>query len=78
MEHLRADGVNAIPSSSDADVGIVQRSIECASHRSVVVYEDDTDILVLLIYHWKENLESIHFCTERRARASAGVVLYFL
>ena len=77
MEHLRADGVNVIQSSSDADVSIVQRSIECAIHMSVVVHGDDTDILVLLIYQWKENLESIHFCTERRATASASRVLKY-
>lgn len=63
MEHLKADGVNVIQSPSDADVSIVQRPIECATHMSVVVHEDDTDVLVLLIYHWKENPESINFRT---------------
>lgn len=72
MKHLRADGLNVIQSASDADVSIVQRSIECATHMSVVVHADDTDILVLLIYHWKANLKSIHFCTERCAKASAS------
>ena len=41
-------------SVGDADVLTVQKAIEIAkNHRTVV--SDDTDILVLLMYHWCSN-----------------------
>ena len=52
--YLKADGQIVNNSTGDADSCICS-SICCA----ITVVADDTDVLVLLMYHWKENMEEI-------------------
>lgn len=52
-------------SAGDADGMIVERAIQLAREGNVVtVVADDTDILVLLLYHWKETMADIYFQSE--------------
>ncbi len=52
-------------STGDADTMIVQRALQYASEGSDVnVVADDTDVLVLLMYHWKQSMASIYFLSE--------------
>ena len=51
----------------DADTMIVQCALQYATEESEVnVIADDTDVLVLLMYHWKQNMHmaSIYFLSE--------------
>ena len=43
----------------DADTVITQCALQYAAQRHVVV--DDTDVLVLLMHHWKQNMADIYF-----------------
>ena len=44
---------------------IVQRAFQYTIEGSEVnVVADDTDVLVLLMYHWKQNMSSIYFLSE--------------
>ena len=52
-------------STGDADTMIVQYALQYASEGSDVnVVADDTDVLVLLMYHWKQSMASIYFLSE--------------
>ena len=54
-------------STGDADTMIIQCALQYAIDGSKVnVVADDTDVLVLLIamYHWKQNMKSIYFLSE--------------
>ena len=48
----------------DADFLIVQKAVETAEYSNTVVLGDDTDLLVLLIYHTKLNHKEIFFIPE--------------
>ena len=49
----------------DADTMIVQCALQYATEESEVnVVADDTDVHVLLMYHWKQNMASIYFLSE--------------
>lgn len=65
--------VKVINCSGDADSEIVKEAINQASDRiqgaAVVVVADDTDIAVMLLYHWKDWMNDIYFLQERSNRA---------
>ena len=50
-------------SESDANILIVKTALEQAVDSSFVVYADDTDILVLLCYHWYSQWGGIYNTT---------------
>ena len=53
---------------SDADFLIVQKAVETAEYSNTVVLGDDTDLLVLLIYHTKLNHKEIFFIPEPKKK----------
>ena len=57
IPQLRADGHTVRQTTGDADTMIVKAAIDVASEgRSVSVYANDTDVLVMLIYHWMTDM----------------------
>jgi len=64
-QYLRDDGQVVHQSTGDADTMTVQCALQYLSEGSEVnVVADDTDVLVLLMYHWKQNMVSIYFLSE--------------
>ncbi len=60
--HLEANSQVVKQSTGNADTMIVACALQFAIEgNEVTVVADDTDILVLLMYHWKENMANIHF-----------------
>jgi len=60
---------------SDADTLIVNVSLSIASEKGpVTVVADDTDVLVLLLYHFKHNMSDI-FMSEMARRRSARMAV---
>ena len=56
-----------IQSESDADTQIVSAAIALASDgKHTTVIADDTDILVLLLFHWNADIADIHLRSERK------------
>ena len=51
----------------DADTMIVSTSLQLAKDKDVpvVVVADDTDVAVMLLYHWNESMQDIYFHQER-------------
>ena len=76
-KHLKKAGFTTFQSSSDADVLITEKAIEYAADVPVVVCADDTDILVLLFYHWQKHLKSLYFSSERGTKTKKAKQLVY-
>ena len=65
--YLRQDSQIVYNSTGDADIMIVKCALDFAAQgNEVTVVADDTDILVLLIYHWKINMATVYFKSETK------------
>ena len=65
--HLEANSfiVNQCP--GDADTAIVSTALEYAAHGTEVnLVADDTDVLVLLMHHWKEHMADEYYFIQKR------------
>ena len=63
-EELSKNNCTVYYAKSDADFLIVQKAVETAEYSNTVVIGDDTDLLVLLIYHTKLIHNEICFIPE--------------
>jgi hypothetical protein len=65
-KHFRGAGYRTVECTGDADISIVKTALDLATkEESVTVIADDTDVLVLLLYHWKTGMGPIYFSAER-------------
>ena len=60
-QHLEEKGVQALHAVSDADIKIVKTAVECANVYNTIVIGEDTDLLILLLYHADVNSKRICF-----------------
>ncbi|XP_066928663.1 uncharacterized protein [Clytia hemisphaerica] len=65
---FQAEGHTVKVCRGDADALIVKDALECAERKDVVVVADDTDVAVMLLYHWKENLHDIYLLQENTGK----------
>ena len=70
-EYLTGDGQDVHVCEGDADNKIVSTALEVAQESPVIVVADDTDIAVMLLYHWNSKLSDIYFLQERGENAGA-------
>ena len=57
---LISDGHTVHQAESDADRIIVKTTLQIARNgKSVTVFANDTDIIVMLLHHWNENMSSV-------------------
>ena len=75
--HLEASGYEIVKSDGDADVLIVEKALENAVHSNVVVAADDTDILVLLVYHFNVELHNMYFSTEKKEQRKSKTLKWW-
>ena len=62
---LEHDGQVVHNSTGDADTMIVVCTIQFAREgRETTVVADDTDILVILMYHWRQDMADVYFRSE--------------
>jgi hypothetical protein len=71
MSHLDHEGCRTIQSEGDADIDIVKEALTMASKQQgpIAVVGDDTDLLVLLTHHLKENMSDVWFWSEAKRSA---------
>ena len=69
--HLQEEGISIINCPGDADSTIVETALEIAQKNlgPVTVVADDTDIVVMLVHHWQENMSEVYFLQERWSKA---------
>ena len=62
-QYLKDDGNKVINCSGDADSTICHTALVLTTtgEKEVVLIADDTDIFVMLIYHWKSKMKNIFF-----------------
>ena len=73
---LEADGQIVHNSTGDADTLIVKCALQFARQgREVSVVADDADVLVLLMYHWNQNMADIYFHSEAK-RSKKGLKVW--
>ena len=66
---LEADGQVTHTSTGDADTMIAAHALRYASQGKVVnVVTEDTDIIILLMYHWKEEMAKVYFLSESNTK----------
>ena len=75
-ESLEADGQIVHNSTGDADTMIVDCALQFAREkREVSVVADDTDIFVLLMYHWTQDMANVYFHSEA-SKSKQGLKLW--
>ena len=72
-DDLQATGCEIFYALSDADVLIAQKAIESASVQDTVLVGDDTDLLVLLLYHSNPTGNGLFFAPEPKKNAKQRV-----
>ena len=61
-------GINVLQSSGDADVMICKKALQLAEQgKSVEVSGKDTDLLVILVHHWKQEMRLFFRTTRKEA-----------
>ena len=74
---LEESGHHVLYSQGDADTLIVSTALDIAkSSRKVTVVSDDTDVLILLIYHWNTEFADIFFHSEAKKDITKTVPIY--
>eukprot|EP00794_Sanderia_malayensis_P018452 gene18452-20301_t len=64
---LERVGHHVVYSNGDADTLIASTALEfCALGSTVSVVADDTDVLILLLYHWNDKMAGIFFYSEAK------------
>ena len=65
-ECLMGDGFSVHHANDDADFLIVETAIELAKAETVTVLGEDTDLLVLLLHHYRNELQNynIQICVK--------------
>ena len=63
-------------SEGDADVLTVKNALEVAHSKQVCVVSDDTDVLVLLMYHWRATMRDVVFSTTKTVNKKKVPVQY--
>jgi 5'-3' exonuclease len=66
---MQSEGIKAFQADDDADFLTAKTALTCAESRTTVVIVEDTDILVLLCHHFREDHNAIIF---RSAKQTSG------
>ncbi|VDI27019.1 Hypothetical predicted protein [Mytilus galloprovincialis] len=65
------NGIDAIQAEDDADLLIVQTAVAKSSAEEVIVFGEDTDLLILLCHHAKQDQKPIYFTSDKQATTKA-------
>lgn len=70
---LREKGCSVVNCSGDADTEIVSVAITASEYGSTTLISEDTDLLVLFLYHMKPNRKSVFFRFDNKSRSQIRV-----
>ena len=61
VPELVEDGHNVSQATADADRMIVSTALATAASmgKTVTVYANDTDVIIMLLHHWKESMTKV-------------------
>ena len=72
-QNLETAGCAVVQAQGDADTLIVQKAIESTHEQDTALIGDDTDLLVLSLYHVKETRHNLFFAPEPKKNAKKRV-----
>ena len=55
----------------DADLLVVHTALEVAKHQNVTIIGEDTDLLILLLYHKPTDCHNVYFTSEEKFNAES-------
>ena len=65
---------NVVEHKEDADMHIVKCAVETTGiNVNASVVADDTDAVLLLLYHWNDTMPDITITSEREKKATFGI-----
>ena len=67
-EKLRAKGFEVVHAKDDADYLIVKTAVTKAENSETIVLGNDTDLLILLLYHLPPNAKTLYFESSTNAK----------
>ena len=70
LVQLKELGFLTYQSEGDADTFNVERALQQATHSTIDVVAEDTDIVVFLINHWENSKNDIFYNTEKRQKST--------
>ena len=73
MDALRVDGHSVYQAKNDAGTLIVACPLKLCRNDPTFVVSDDTDVLVLMVHHFQENMRELYFLSEAFARSKSPV-----
>ena len=73
---MNENHLQCIQSVGDADLLIVKTAIDSARNKTTVVIGENTNLLILLLYHAKNSGRQILFTSEQRNRTKAKTKLW--
>ena len=68
-DKLRFAGCSVLQAAGDADLLIVQTAVQAALSHNTVLVGDDTDLLVLMLYHGEMDSNDLYFIPEPKQRS---------
>ena len=76
--YLESDAQTVHNSTGDADTMIVSCALQMATEGSkeVIAVADDTDVLILLMHHWTENMADVYFLSEPKKSHKKGMQVW--
>ena len=76
-KQFERDGQMVCQAADDADTLIVKNSLELARETvPVVTVANDTDVLVLLLYHFEGSMADVFLRADTKSRSSSTVLLH--
>ena len=70
LVQLRKLGFLTQQSEGDTDTFILEKGLQEATHPTIDVVAEDTDILIFLIHHWGNSKNKVFFNTEKRQKST--------
>ena len=73
-EMLKKRGCSVHNADGDADVDIVYAAVSSSEYATTIVIGEDTDLLILLLYHARNRGFKLYYCSDIRRRQPANPV----
>ena len=76
--YLESDAQTVHNSIGDADTMIISCALQMGTEGSkeVIVVADDTNMLILLMHHWTENMADVYFLSEPKKSQNKGMQVW--
>ena len=71
-ESLQVAGCEVFHAISDADTLIVQKAVEVADYQDTVLVRNDTDLLILSLFHARTTSDNLFFAPEPKKNSTPG------